>query len=89
MVPRNRKNALRYQVVRNVLIVIRLSLTWGSSAGQKVASKKSDTPILYPWHCSANRLVEEETWRQALEDTEVNIKLEDVRRLIMEYMVRY
>ena len=34
------------------------------------------------------RLEDEERWRQELEDTEVNIKLEDVRRLIMEYMVR-
>lgn len=34
------------------------------------------------------RLQDEEIRRQDLEDTEVDIKQEEVRRLIMDYMVR-
>lgn len=34
------------------------------------------------------RLQDEEISRQELEDTEVDIRQEDIRRLIMEYMVR-
>jgi len=34
------------------------------------------------------RLQDEEARRQELEDAEIDIKQEEVRRLIMEYMVR-
>ena len=34
------------------------------------------------------RLQDEEVTRQELEDTEIDIKQEEVRRLLMDYMVR-